>query len=317
MSSNVLGAAAASLLALAMAMPALAADQDADAVGMTASYGRSPGVLALDSSPGRFRLITYAPASLASTSASLQATLGAMGLSDGRMLPDTGYLQVASRTFGRWTFALAVAMTDTAPPATAAPAAWDAPRWADVGDPPVVDFTPFSASYRISATDRIAVSLQMGMQNKPSRAARLMAASANIWTLMPKVAYTKVMPSSDTDASTVVAVGSFSRSAVANYQNVAVGRIEALVMHRNGSGWGYGGVAALIQQPYMDFNPASGKPPGMDANSGLAMGVGPQISWSSRWLGSGVEFQCRWIYEFRTPTGHPDQPMLLSATLHL
>lgn len=299
-----------------MAMPALAADQDADGVGVGSFWGSS-GTVASSASPERFRVATYAPASLSSTSASSQATLVAMGLSDVRMLPATGYLQVTSRTFGRWTFASALATSDTTPPAMAAPAAWDAPRWADVDDPSVVDFTPFAASYRISSTDRIAVSLQMGLRNQPSRSARLIAASANIWTLMPKVAYTKVMPSSDTDASTVVAVGSFSRSAVANYQNVAVGRIEALVMHRNASGWGYGGVAALIQQPYMDFSPAAGKPPGMDTHSGLAMGVGPQISWSSRWLGSGVEFQCRWIYEFRTPDGHPDQPMLLSATLHL
>jgi len=319
MSSNVLGAAAVSLLALATAMPALAADQDADGTGTAGSVLPYANVLFPRGPLSGASFVTYAPASLSSTSASAQATLVAMGVADARMFPNTGYLQVSSRTFGRWTFASAMAMTDTAPSAAsmAAPAAWDMPRWSDVDDPTVVDFTPFAASYRISATDRIAVSMQMSMTNRQSRTARLIAASANIWTLTPKVAYTKVVPSSETDASTVVALGSFSRTAVAGYQNVAVGRIEALVMRRNASGWGYGGVAALIEQPYMDFNPAAGKPPGTDVNTGLAMGVGPQISWSSRWLGSGIEFQYRWIYEFRSPNGHTDQPMLLSATLHL
>ncbi|WP_201313238.1 hypothetical protein [Dyella sp. EPa41] len=308
-----------SLLALAATMPVRATDQDADGVGASGAFLRYSSAPPSRESPVRFTVTSYAPASLSSASASTQATLAAMGVADARMFPNTGYLQVSSRTFGRWTFASAMAMPDTAPsPASmAAPAAWDMPRWSDVDDPTVVDFTPFAASYRISATDRIAVSMQMSMSNRQSRTARLIAASANIWTLTPKVAYTKVVPSSETDASTVVALGSFSRTAVAGYQNCAVGRIEALVMRRNASGWGYGGVAALIEQPYMDFNPAAGKPPGTDVNTGLAMGVGPQISWSSRWLGSGIEFQYRWIYEFRSPNGHTDQPMLLSATLHL
>lgn len=249
----------------------------------------------------------------------MQANLVGMGVADARMFPNTGYLQVSSRTFGRLTVASALAVPDVTPsPATvAAPAAWDTPHWTNPDDPGVVDFTPFAASYRISATDRIAVSLQMSMRSQPSRSARLIAASANIWTLTPKVAYTKVMPSSDAGGSTVVAVGSFSRAATDGYQNVAVGRIEALVMHRNASGWGYGGVAALIQQPYVDLAPSAGSLPGTNMSSGTAMGVGPQLSWSSHWLGSGVEFQARWIYEFRSPNGHADQPMLVSATLHL
>jgi hypothetical protein len=319
MSSNVLGAAAASLLALAMTMPVLAANQDADGTGTAGSVLPYANVVSQHGVMVGARLVTYAPASLSSRSVSAQATLVAMGVADARMFPNTGYLQVSSRTFGRWTFASAMAVPDAAPSTAGmgAPAAWDSPRRSDADNPTVVDVTPFAASYRISATDRIAVSMQMSMNNRPSRTARLIAASANIWTLTPKVAYTKVVPSSEADASTVVALGSFSRRAVAGYQNVAVGRIEALVMRRQASGWGYGGVAALIEQPYMDFNPAAGKPPGSDVNTGLAMGVGPQISWSSRWLGSGIEFQYRWIYEFRSPNGHTDQPMLLSATLHL
>lgn len=319
MSSNVRGAAAVSLLALASAIPAFAADQDAGVTGTGSPFLPYAGALASSKTSGSAVTTIYGPSSLTSASALTQANLVAMGVADGRMFPNAGYLQVSSRTFGRWTLASAIAAPDVTPSAAsvAAPAAWDTPHRADMDDPAAADFTPFAASYRLSATDRIAVSLQMSMRNKPSRAARLIAASANIWTLSPKVAYTKVMPSSDADASTVVALGSFSRSAVAGYQNCAVGRIEALVMRRNASGFGYGGVAALIEQPYMDFTPSAGKPPGTDMNIGHAMGVGPQFSWSSRWLGSGVEFQYRWVYEFRSPNGHPDQPMLLSATLHL
>lgn len=318
MSSNVLGAAAVSLLALATAMPALAADQDADGTGTGSAFLPYSGALVSGKTPGKTVTTVFGPSSLTSTSALTQANLIAMGVADGRMFPNTGFLQVSSRTFGRLTIASAVAVPDVtpSPDAVAGPTAWDTPHWTAADDPRVVDFTPFAASYRISATDRIAVSMQMSMSNRPSRSARLIAASTNVWTLMPKVAYTKVMPS-EADASTVIALGSFSRSSVAGYQNVAVGRIEALVMRRNASGWGYGGVAALIEQPYPDYGPSQGRPPGMDTGSGASMGVGPQVSWSSHWLGSGIEFQYRLMYEFHAPNGHPDQPMLLSATLHL
>lgn len=318
MSSNVLGAAAVWLLALVSATSAFAADQDADGSGTAPSFLPYSGALAPGKALAPVTTTTFRPSSLASSSATAQADLVAMGVADARMFPNAGYLQVSSRTFGRLTVASAVAVPDVtpSPDAVASPTAWDRPHWTDTDDPSVVDFTPFAASYRISATDRIAVSLQMSMSNRPSRSARLIAASTNVWTLMPKVAYTKVMPS-ETDASTVIALGSFSRASVAGYQNVAVGRIEALVMRRNASGWGYGGVAALIEQPYPDYGPAQGRPPGMDTGSGASMGVGPQVSWSSHWLGSGIEFQYRLMYEFHAPNGHPDQPMLLSATLHL
>ncbi|WP_130620792.1 hypothetical protein [Dyella amyloliquefaciens] len=318
MSPNVLGTAAVSLLALAGAMPVSATAQDADGIGTVASYLPYANALGSSRTP-QVTTATFGPASLTGTSSFTQANLVAMGVADGHMFPNTGFLQVSSRTFGRWTVASAIAVPDVtpAPASVSAPTAWDTPHWTDTDDPRVVDFTPFAASYRISATDRIAVSLQMSMSTQPSRVARLITASANIWTLTPKVAYTKIVPSSDAGGSTVVAVGSFSRSDTDGYQNVAVGRIEALVMHRNASGWGYGGVAALIQQPYVDFSPAAGSLPGTSMSAGTAMGVGPQLSWSSRWLGSGLELQARWIYEFRSPNGHPDQPMLVSATLHL
>jgi hypothetical protein len=32
-------------------------------------------------------------------------------------------------------------------------------------------------------------------------------------------------------------------------------------------------------------------------------------------MGSNIELRSRWIYEFRGPNGHTDQPIMLTATL--
>jgi hypothetical protein len=173
-------------------------------------------------------------------------------------------------------------------------------------------FVPVAASYRISSAYRIAFSWGV-----ISPTVRYGANASGVWAMKPKVAYTRELSAENVDSSTIVAVGTFSREAVANYQNGAVGRVEALVMRHTMDGWGFGGVAAAIQ-PYNTMSTSlAGRPPNTADSGGYALGVGPQLNWSTRWMGSGVEFQYRWIHEFRAPNGHTDQPMLLSATLHL
>jgi hypothetical protein len=125
------------------------------------------------------------------------------------------------------------------------------------------------------------------------------------------------MPSSDADTSTIVAVGVFSRTTNAIYQNSAVGRIETLVMRQTTGGWGFGGVAAAIEHYTLDPTaPSYGVPHSANFN-GAGLGVGPQLNWNTRWRGGTIEFRYRWIYEFNGPGGRPIQPMLLSATVHL
>jgi hypothetical protein len=178
--------------------------------------------------------------------------------------------------------------------------------------PATMTMVPVIATYRLGSAYRVAFS--WGVIAPVSRRD---GNASTVWAMRPKVAYTRVLSASNLDSSTIVAVGTFSRQAVANYQGVAMGRIEALVMHRNPNGWGFGGVAAAIQPTNIMSAPWSGHGPNALDGGGFALGVGPQLNWNTRWLGSGVEFQYRWIYEFRAPNGHTDQPMLLSATVHL
>jgi len=210
---------------------------------------------------------------------------------------------------GRWRFASLVGQPYSAAPGVAATDAGYAPQ---VPIATEAAFVPVMASYRVGSAYRVAfawgVVAPSGVRN---------ASASNVWSMKPKGAYTRELSATNMDSSTIVAIGTFSRQAVANYQNGAVGRVEALVMRRSPDGWGFGGVAAALQPYNTITSPLPGHMPNAVDGGGYALGVGPQLNWSTHWMGSGVELQYRWIHEFRAPNGHTDQPMLLSATLHL
>ncbi|HEY2622739.1 MAG TPA: transporter [Dyella sp.] len=176
-------------------------------------------------------------------------------------------------------------------------------------------YVPVIASYRISQTARIAFSLGAASSSNGFQSARRSSTSSDVWAIKPRVAYTKVFSGSDVESSTVFAMGVFSQKSNAMYQNGFVGRFESMLMKRTPSGWGYGGVAAAIEQPNSDPGSMPGRGANYEANSGLALGVGPQVSWAHRWMGSNIELRSRWIYEFHGPNGHTDQPIMLTATL--
>jgi hypothetical protein len=235
------------------------------------------------------------------------------------MSPQLSSFQSWGHAWGGWSFGSLVAVPNgvTSTPADAVATSWTAHQQVgDIGGGGVA-LSPIVASYRINQTSRLAFSMGVSVPTVSLRGGRYVYNGANVWGVTPKVAYTKVLSSPDAEASTIVAVGTFSRKSVENYQNGAVGRIEAVVMEKNPNGWGFGGVAAAIQQVYNDPTAMPGRSPNYNNMGGLAMGVGPQVSWSTKWMGSSIDLQYRWIYEFSAPNGHADQPMLLSATLHL
>ncbi|MHA6205830.1 hypothetical protein ACXU4B_15500 [Dyella soli] len=232
--------------------------------------------------------------------------------------PATGSNGAWSRNYGRWTFASVTTAYAWSPNVAGgqAGASPTNPLSGASGDA-AVGLAQFVASYRITPTSRIAVSYGVTGATSNFQSARRNYSAYNFWTFTPKVAYIKALATADGDASTVLAVGMFSRKTTAVYQNSAVGRIETLVMRQTTGGWSYGGVAAAIEKYTIDpTEPTYGKT-NTGNFDGVGIGVGPQVNWNTRWHGNNVEFRCRWIYEFNGPGGRPSQPMLLSATVHL
>lgn len=314
-----MAAATTSLAVMAWSGSTLAAEDDSGSTSMgppTSSYaGLAPASQGL-SWQGR---LTYAAGPSAHAAQIADANVTAGALNSVSMFPTVSSFHAWGPTLGRWSFGSQMTLPEDVPstPASVEAASWTAHQQVgDIGGGDVA-FAPVVASYHINQTDRLAFSMGVSAPTVSLQHGRYVYAGANVWAVSPKVAYTKVLSSSDVESSTIVAVGTFSRKSVENYQNGAVGRIEAVVMERNPNGWGFGGVAAAIQQLYTNPNTMAGRSQNYSNMGGLAMGVGPQVSWSTHWLGSNVDLQYRWIYEFSAPNGHADQPMLLSATLHL
>jgi hypothetical protein len=223
----------------------------------------------------------------------------------------------SGRDAGRWSFASVTVPFAWSPHALnlASGSLSISPLSAPAGGAAAI--TQLVAGYHITPNDRIAVSYDVIAATSTLQSGRRSKAAYNFWTFTPKVAYIKTMPGSDRDTSTIVAVGLFSRTTTAIYQNSAVGRIETLVMRQTTGGWGYGGVAAAIEHYTLDPTvPSYGMPHNPNFN-GAGLGVGPQLNWNTTWRGGTIEFRYRWIYEFNGPGGRPIQPMLLSATVHL
>lgn len=242
----------------------------------------------------------------------------AKAMSEAWAFPAAGGRSDWSRDVGRWSFASVTTSYNGSPDAfnLQAGSLPSSPTLGATGDAAVAR-TQLLAGYRITPTDRIAVSYGVTTSGSNLQSGRRSKAAYNFWTLTPKVAYIKTLASGDTDASTIVAVGWFSRKTNAIYQNSAVGRIETVVMRQTTSGWGVGGVAAAIEHYSQDPTAPSYAMPHNPNFNGVGLGVGPQINWNTKWQGGNIEFRYRWIYEFNGPGGRADQPMLLSATVHL
>lgn len=241
----------------------------------------------------------------------MQDDPGATALSRTWMLPSMTSVRAGSQGQGSWTFASPASSPYVTDPVTAGsdPSSRSYSGYAE-------SFVPVVASYHLGQTKQVAFALGIPTVSRGAQNWRAANGGSDLWTSTPKVAYAMVIPASDQQSSTVVAVGAFARKPDAISQYGAVGRVETAVMRQNSSGWGFGGVAALMQSPDQDSGALGGRPMNYNASSGGSLGLGPQVTWGTRWLGSKVDVQCRWLYESRGPTGHTEEPVLVTANLH-
>lgn len=176
---------------------------------------------------------------------------------------------------------------------------------------------PVTASYRVTRADRLAVPYGMPPPDAGHVNWHRDYAGPSLWTLTPKLAFAQMIPSADPQSNTIVRVNVFSAHSNLMYVNTATGRIEAMLMRQTPNGWGFGGVAAAIEQFSQSPGSLSNRTPYPQSNDGMGLGVGPQVTWGTQWLGRNVQFGYRWIHELHGPGGRTIQPMLLSATLRL
>jgi len=176
-------------------------------------------------------------------------------------------------------------------------------------------FVPVIASHHFSQTEHMALSLQIFAPTANYEVGKLANAGLGIWTFSPTIAFTKIFAPANVEFTTVAAVDFSSKHSDTDYQNAPVFRLDGLLLKRFTNGWGIGAAGGWIEQIGDDDGALADR---LNGFKGHALGVGPVVSWGTKWEGGGsLEFQLRYIQEFSVENRIKGQPVMLTASLKL
>jgi len=156
-------------------------------------------------------------------------------------------------------------------------------------------FTPFVASYHISQTDHVALSITVWAPTGSYDPNRLAVLSLNNWTVIPGLAYTKILPKQNIEFTGIWQLQFYTENPATNYQNGVLSDLEATVIKRFKCGAGIGVVGSWIEQLSDDSGPTASRFHGF---SGRAFGVGPIITYTTKVGKSLIDLNARFIPEF-------------------
>jgi hypothetical protein len=156
-------------------------------------------------------------------------------------------------------------------------------------------FTPIVASYHISKTDHVAFSITVWAPTGDYDPNRLATLSLNNWTIIPGIAYTKILPKQNIELTGIWQLQFYTENPATNYQNGVLSDLEATVIKRFKCGAGIGVIGSWIEQLSDDSGPTADRFHGF---SGRAFGVGPIITYTTKFAKSLLDLNARFIPEF-------------------
>jgi hypothetical protein len=175
-------------------------------------------------------------------------------------------------------------------------------------------FIPVIASHHFSQTEHMALSLQIFAPTADFEVGKLANAGLGVWTFSPTVSFTKIFAPANVEFTTVAAVDFSSNHGETDYESAPVFRLDGLLLKRFGNGWGIGAAGGWIEQIGDDKGPTADR---LDGFKGHALGIGPVVSWGTKWEGGSLELQLRYIEEFDVENRIKGQPVMLTASLQL
>jgi hypothetical protein len=160
----------------------------------------------------------------------------------------------------------------------------------------------------------MALSLQIFAPTADYEVNKLANAGLGVWTFSPTVSYTKLIEPANVELTTVAAVDFYSNHGATNYDSAPVFRLDGLLLKRFANGWGVGAAGGWIQQISDDKGALADR---LDGFKGHALGIGPVVSWGTKWKDGSLELQLRWIDEFDVKNRIKGEPVMLTASLKL
>lgn len=215
---------------------------------------------------------------------------------------------------GRWNFASMLTIPYIEPSVTATFAVGNAIAQRKDSTSNLFDlyFAPVIASYHVSEVEHWSFGAYIYAPTADYNPERLANPGLNVWTISPGVGYTHLFQKGSLEFSVLGAVDWYSKNDDTDYKNGLVGRIDALLLKRTASGWGFGAAAGWIEQIEDDSGPTADR---LDGFRGHSFGIGPIVSYGKKWQdGSHVEFQLRYIEELDVKNRFEGEPLSVTAS---
>ena len=167
---------------------------------------------------------------------------------------------------------------------------------------------PVIASRHFSQTSHMSLALYIYAPTGSYDPDALANVSLNNWTYSPTIGYTQLDQGGTLEFSTVAAVDLYTENHATDYQNGAVFRLDALLIKRTKSGWGFGAAGGWIQQLEDDTGPTADR---LNGFKGHSLAIGPIATYKT----GKVEFSARWLKEFDVKNRLEGNPVMLTGTI--
>ncbi|MBJ7515234.1 MAG: transporter [Stenotrophomonas sp.] len=175
-----------------------------------------------------------------------------------------------------------------------------------------VYFAPVIAGYHIDKVQHVSFGLYVYAPTAKYDPQRLANPGMNVWTVSPGVGYTRLLQQGTLELSLLGATDWYSRNDDTGYENGVVARLDALLVKRTASGWGFGAAGGWIQQLQDDKGATADR---LDGFKGRSFGLGPVVSYGKKWPGGEhVDVSFRYISEFSVRNRFEGDPWNLSIS---
>lgn len=173
-------------------------------------------------------------------------------------------------------------------------------------------FAPVIASYHVSQVEHWSFGLYVYAPTAEYDPDRLANPGLNVWTVSPGVGYTRLFQGGTLEFSALGAFDWYSENEDTDYKNGLVWRLDALLVKRTASGWGFGGAGGWIQQLQDDSGPTADL---LDGFRGRSFGLGPVVTYGKKWQdGTHLDLQLRYLAEFGVERRFEGEPLQVTAS---
>ncbi|MCY1397118.1 hypothetical protein D3C76_508720 [compost metagenome] len=153
-------------------------------------------------------------------------------------------------------------------------------------------FAPVIAGYHFSQTEHMALSFNIWAPTGDYDPDRLANTGLNVWTFVPQLAYTLMLPTEGLQLDAVTALQFYTRNDDTDYTNAPLFTLDLMARKLWGNGIGAGIVVGTVQQLGDDKGDIADS---LDGFRGRDWAAGPIVTYDTKLGSSSVSLGLRWV----------------------